>query len=185
QWTPLPKGFVAEVEGVFKEAFGQKIANGRLIIEGRIYPAELVFRLGYLEQGRLAQANFDISIEHSGDEKAIFDKIHTCVDAAGSLLLSWLEDEDFSAYPLTWQEFPFEGERVFVKFTTENSELEREANQILGQEPVRLFNEEVSEDALDRAQELSLEELRRLRNSLAERDGLESPEGQDQRQLLH
>lgn len=156
KWTAFPKDYSAQIQTVFEENFEPYLDNAELIIEGRIYQDEIMLRVGYLEKGRLSQANFEISMNYSREKKDALQRIHNCVDAAGSMMMEYLENEGQVDFPYTWKEVAFQGQRIYMQFNTENSSLEAEANKLLGVDETSLVQEEVSdeeEDALARADE--------------------------------
>lgn len=155
KWTLFPKEYSDQILAVFKENFAQYLDQGSLILEGRIYPEEILLRVGYLEKGRLAQANFEVSMNYSQDDQDAVKRIHNCVDAAASMMLEYLENDGEVDFPYTWKEVPFQGKKVYLQFTTENSSLEAEANKILGIDDETLLHdpEETDEDALSRAEQ--------------------------------
>lgn len=154
KWTSFPKEYSDQILTVFKENFAQYLDNGDLIIEGRIYPEEIMLRVGYLEEGRLAQANFEISMNYSQEDQDAVKTIHLCVDAAASMMMEYLENDGEVDFPYTWKEFPFKNKKLFLQFNTENSSLEAEANKLLGMADDTLLQEiaENDEDALSRAE---------------------------------
>lgn len=149
KWTAFPKEYSDQIQAVFKENFAQYLADADLIIEGRIYQDEIMLRVGYLEKGRLTQANFEISMNYSREKQDAVKRIHNCVDAAASMMLDYLENEGQVDFPYTWKEVPFQGQKIYMQFNTENSSLEAEANKLLGVDPASLIQEEVSEDEVD------------------------------------
>ncbi|AHZ84578.1 hypothetical protein AB1A81_09560 [Bdellovibrio bacteriovorus] len=156
KWTSFPKEYSDQIQAVFKENFAQYLDNAQLIIEGRIYQEEIVLRVGYLEEGRLAQANFEVSMSYSQEQQDAVSRIHNCVDAAASMMLEFLENEGEVDFPYTWKEVPFQGKKVYLKFSTENSNLEAEANKLLGlseDDMLHDTDEEADEDALSRAEQ--------------------------------
>lgn len=156
KWTSFPKEYSDQIQAVFKENFAQYLDNAELIIEGRIYQEEIVLRVGYLEEGRLAQANFEVSMSYSQEQQDAVSRIHNCVDAAASMMLEFLENEGEVDFPYNWKEVPFQGKKVYLKFSTENSNLEAEANKLLGlseDEMLHDTNEDEDEDALSRAEQ--------------------------------
>lgn len=155
KWTAFPKEYTAQIQSVFKENFAQYLDNAELLIEGRIYSEEIALRVGYLEQGRLAQANFEVSMNYSQEQQDAISRIHNCVDAAASMMMEYLENDGEVDFPYTWKEVPFQGKKIYLKFSTENSSLEAEANKLLGVTEDEMMNEDVSEedeDALTRAE---------------------------------
>lgn len=161
-WTALPSEFREKAALVFKQNFKDESKIGEFVIDGRIYPSEIVMRAGFVEKGRLKQANFEVSMDHSPDQQAM-EKLFLGIDVLGSVFESHFdllrEDEvDDVEYPMNWEEYEFEDKTVHLRFSTTNTELEAEANRLLGisEESLgeALFVEdagEVSEDALTRA----------------------------------
>lgn len=155
KWTSFPKEYSDQIQTVFKENFAQYLDQGELIIEGRIYPEEIMLRVGYLEKGRLAQANFEVSMNYSRDDQDAIKRIHNCVDAAASMMMEYLENDGEVDFPYTWKEFPFQGKKIYLQFNTENSSLEAQANKLLGADDDSMLHEEneSDEDALSRAEQ--------------------------------
>jgi hypothetical protein len=138
--TAFPKEYKTQIEEVFAENFKKQIGDGKLIVEGRIYPSEVLLRVGILEKGRLSQANFEVSIEYS--KKDAVQRIHDCIDAAASMMADYFETDGETEFPRTWQEFEFNKLAVYLQFTTENSDLESQADALLGAS----FEDMVQED---------------------------------------
>ncbi len=153
KWTNFPKEYSDQIQAVFNENFAQYLEDAELIIEGRIYTEEIVLRVGYHEAGRLAQANFEVSMNYSQEQQDAVSRIHNCVDAAASMMMEYFEKEGEVDFPYVWQEFPFQGKKLYLQYSTENSNLEAEANRLLGIEDESIVYEEAeSEDALSRAE---------------------------------
>lgn len=136
KWTPFPKEFSEQIQNVFKENFSKELKKAELIVEGRIYTQEVLLRVGYLEAGRLKQANFEISVEYSAKTNDAVDRINDAVDAAASMMMEYFEveqdpDQEHD-FPLSWKEVPFNNQKLFMQFSTVNSKLEAEADALLG-----------------------------------------------------
>lgn len=158
KWTTFPTDYISQIEDVFKQAFGEKLRAFKMLIEGRIYTDEILLRVGLLEKGRLMQANFEVSMPYSRAKQDAQDRIHNCIDAAASMMNEWLESGGEVDFPRTWKEFEFEKNSLFVQYTTENTELEAQADALLGTEAPELLNEEEEvEDALEVAEEAHLD----------------------------
>jgi len=158
-WTALPAEFREKAAQVFSQNFKDESKTGEFLIEGRIYPSEILMRAGYIEKGRLKQTNFEVSMEHSPDQQAM-EKLFLGIDVLGSVFESHFdhlrEDEvDDVEYPVNWEEYEFEDSKVHLRFSTANTALEAEANRLLGiPEDETLYvedGEELSNDALTRA----------------------------------
>lgn len=136
KWTNLPPDVATQIQDVFEKNFQKELGKARLIVEGRLYPQEILLRVGYAEPGRLVQNNFEISMDYvPEDENAALNTIHLCVDVAASLLTEHFdaEEEGQLEIPAIWTKFPFEETEVWIQYTTENSTLEKQANEILGE----------------------------------------------------
>lgn len=132
KWTALPKEFMQQVRSVFKETFAKQIGKGTLETEGRIYPEEILISVGYRAENALKQSNFEVSVAYKKDKDNVLKLLHLAVDAAAGLFEQLFTAEDDQDFPRIWQEFDFEGRKIFVQYTTTNSELEGEADKILG-----------------------------------------------------
>ena len=153
KWTAFPKEYLTQIKTVFSENFASHLQNAELIVDGRIYTQEILLRVGYLEKGRLAQANFEVSMNYSQEEQDAVERIHNCIDAAASMMMEYFENNGEVDFPYVWKEFPFQGKKLFLQFSSENSSLEAEANRLLGVSEDDILNEEdEDDDALTRAE---------------------------------
>lgn len=141
KWTAFPKEYSDQIQGVFTENFAAQLADGKLIIEGRIYPGEVTLRVGIQKKGELRQRNFEVSMDYSSKDKDVIDRINNCVDAAASVMMDYFENDGEMDLPLVWKAFPFEKQTVYLQTSTENTELEAEANKLLGLEDDNMVQE--------------------------------------------
>jgi len=155
KWTAFPKEYLQQLQDVFTQGFKAELNNAKLIIEGKIYPQEILLRVGILEKGRLRQANFEVFIEHSTKDKDTLERIHDCVDAAASMMKEYFDtgEEEEPDFPYSWKEYEFNKRALWLQFSTENSDLEAQANALLGEEAEGLVQDLDSDDALDIAEE--------------------------------
>ncbi|QDK37865.1 hypothetical protein [Bdellovibrio sp. NC01] len=181
KWTKFPKEYSDQIQAVFKENFAQYLDEAELIIEGRIYSEEITLRVGYHEEGRISQANFEVSMNYSQDEQDALSRIHNCVDAAASMMMEYFEQDGEVDFPYVWAEYPFQGKKLYLRFSTENSSLEAEADKLLGLDGEAMVSEETDdEDALTRAEQS--EELSPPRDEdedFADEDSEEEDDGDD------
>ncbi len=153
KWTQFPQDFIDQVTSVFKETFAASLGSSTLIIDGRIYPQELVLRVGVREVGRLKQSNFEVSTDYEADVPESLDRIHCLVDVAASMMLEFFESEGEAEFPFVWKEYPYKGQPLYLQTNAENTDLEAEANAFLGLAADGLLHDEGStEDALDHAE---------------------------------
>lgn len=144
KWTSLPKDFLSQIRAALKENFALQIGKGQVEVDGRIYPEEIVIRVGYRTPGTLKQRSWDVSLAYKKDKEPVLKVLHLAVDAGAALfdqLFSAESDEDF---PRLWQEIDFEGRKIHIQYTTVNSKLETEADRLLG-----LKNDELAQGEWD------------------------------------
>lgn len=130
KWTAFPGDFVDQIKEALLETFGENLRDAELRIEGRIYPAEILLRIGFVEKKRLKQNNFEVSIDYKKEEAV--DRIHDAIDAAASMMADFFESDGEIDIPRTWKEYDFENQKIFCQYSTVNTTLEAEADRILG-----------------------------------------------------
>lgn len=122
--------------------------------------------------------------EEASEQSTLMDRLFSCIDVLGSLMEEYFEageDVDSIDVPLHWKGYEFEGETIFLQYSTVNTKLEEEANRLLGLIGDELVNERLSdEDALTAAQvdsELALEVQKAIRNGTYKPFGTDSEPG--------
>jgi hypothetical protein len=132
KWTPLPEELVKQIRSVFKQNFKEQIGSGTIEAHGKIYPEEILIGVGIKQTGSLRHNNWEISIAYKQSKDNVLKLLHTAIDAAASLFEQFFAAEDDADFPRKWEEVDFEGRKIFVQYTTANSELESEADKLLG-----------------------------------------------------
>lgn len=156
QWTPFPPEFTEKVHQVLGENFREATQRGEFLVEGRIYPQEIVMRVGYIEHGRLHQDNLEASMDYSmkTEDQTAFKTIYACLDAIGSIFEEKFANphEDFE-FPLNWEAYEFDDQIVWMQYSTVNTRLEEEADRLLNSldDKVLVQEDAPTEDALSRA----------------------------------
>lgn len=188
-WSELPREFREKASQVFAQNFREESKDGEFLIDGRIYPGEIIMRAGYVEKGRLKQTNFEVSLDHSPDQQAM-EKLFLGIDVLGSVFETHFEhireeEEDDVEYPLNWEEYDFDEGKVFLRYSTDNTRLEAEADRLLdgaSTEIETLYREDgdvLSTDALSRAvidSDLASEVSKAIRDGRYRPQGLEGDE---------
>lgn len=164
--TDVPQEFLSKVRGVFEKQFDVEADLGEFLADGRIFPDEVVLRIGYLEKGRLKQINFEASMDikkprladaaaAEESETGTMDRLYTLIDVLGSLMEEYFDadqNEEEMDLPLHWKAYEFEGETVYLQHSTVNTRLEEEADRLLGLLADELVQEtKPNEDALANA----------------------------------
>lgn len=151
KWTKLPADLLNQIKNVFEQNFKVQLDGKKLTVEGRIYPSEIVLRVGFQKKGELRFNNFEVSLDHSKEKQNVISQIHIGVDAIASLMMDYFENEEDHEMPLSWQEYPFEKQTIWLQYTSANSELEAEADKLLGIED-SLLGEAEEDDDIDMSQ---------------------------------
>lgn len=134
KWSAIPSELAKQIKTVFEESFSAHLEGKTLKVEGRIYPTEVLMRIGINTKGELRFQNFEVSIDHSSQKQDTIQKITLAVDAIASLMVDYFDNEETHEMPLVWHEYPFENEKLWLQFSSTNSDLEAEANKLLGVE---------------------------------------------------
>lgn len=156
KWTDFPKEYLKQIEDVFTQNFKTKLGQSELVVQGRIYPGEILLRVGVHHRSQLTQGNFEVSMDYDTKKKDAIDRIYNCVDAAASMMDEYfdkMEKEEEIDFPRTWQEYEFENHKLFLQYTTVNTTLEAKADELLGATFEEMVEEMAeTEDALDVAE---------------------------------
>ncbi|MGZ3692323.1 MAG: hypothetical protein ACXVAX_12525 [Pseudobdellovibrio sp.] len=135
KWSPIPGELSKQIKAVFEENFKTQLSGKTLNVEGRIYPTEIIMRIGINNKGELRFNNFEVSVDHSTKAQNTITQIHLAVDAIASLIFDYFENNEDHEIPLVWQEYPFEKQSIWLQYSSENPNLEAEADKLLGLEP--------------------------------------------------
>lgn len=151
KWTAIPAELAKQIKTVFEESFSAHLSQKTLKVEGRIYPSEVLMRIGINSKGELRFQNFEVSVDHSAEKRDTVQKITIAVDAIASLMVDYFEKEEEHEMPFVWQEYPFEGLQLWLQYSSTNTELEAAANKLLGvEDESKLLTETKDElDALE------------------------------------
>lgn len=132
KWSAIPSELAKQIKTVFEESFSAHLEGKTLKVEGRIYPTEILMRIGINTKGELRFQNFEVSVDHSSQKQNTIQRITLAVDAIASLMVDYFDNEEHHEMPLVWHEYPFENEKIWLQFSSTNSDLEAEANKLLG-----------------------------------------------------
>jgi hypothetical protein len=145
-WTSLPKEYLTKIQEVFTAGFKAQAKRGQFLADGRIYATELLVRIGYLENGHLAQANFEISLEYNPQKDNVLDLTYLAIDAAASLMEGHFEGGDPANYPQQWQAEKLDKHEIFYRYSSTNTQLENQADQLLGKSQDHLVQGDTDDD---------------------------------------
>lgn len=148
KWTPLPTELAGQIVSALKDNFKELAKTGEFIAEGQIFPSETLMRLGYLEGGRLIQINAEVSCQYDFEKDNITKILHLCIDCAASLLASYFDNPE-QEIPREWKPQKFEKRDVFIQFSTINTNLEQQADKLLGDIQSELVQGDDSKEETD------------------------------------
>ena len=132
KWTSLPKEQLQQIKEAFAEKFKEALQGGAILVEGRIYSEELILCVGYAKSLALKQSNFEVSLQYDKDKQNALKLIYKAVDCIESMMHEYFSHQEKIELPRSWHPLKFEGQEVFVQYSTVNTELEAWANQLLG-----------------------------------------------------
>ena len=132
----MPLDYVKMVKDVIAKGFKKHLKGLTVIVEGMIYPEEILLRIGFREGSSIRQKNFEASISFSPKEKNAVNQINICIDSLGSMIDQYFTAAEGLDLPLVWTEFKFDGKSVYLQTSGVNSDLEAEANALLGDDAV-------------------------------------------------
>lgn len=134
KWTPFPVEFSIQIKALFTQNFAQYLGqNIDVFVEGRIYQKEVLLRVGLHHKGEIRRFNFEVSLDlNLEQEKQVFEQISLGVDAIATLMTEYFENEQDIELPFAWTETTFGKDKVWIQHSSTNSDLEAQANQLLG-----------------------------------------------------
>ncbi len=162
QWTSFPEELIQQIIEAAEDHFSDYEKGDRsFIAEGRIYPSEIVLRMGLTApKGQLRQDNFEASMEYDVLKVKALDEIHFLVDFLAETWATFFEDapEDQDLSRL-WLEHTFEKKPIYLRYNTENTDLEKLANELLKTDEKQLVYGEPSYEAETTAPEAKMDDL--------------------------
>jgi hypothetical protein len=151
QWTSFPEELLQQIIEASEDHFSEyeKGTDRRFVAEGRIYAGEIVLRIGLTAaKGSLRQDNFEASLEYNIEKEKALDLIHFLVDFLAETWALFFEDApEYADLPLVWEPQTFEKRNVFLRYSSENTELEKQANALLQIDDKQLVYGELSIEA--------------------------------------
>jgi hypothetical protein len=145
KWTSFPDEYLKQVQKVFNKSFQLHLENGKILAEGRIYQEELLLKVGFLENNRLKQSNFEISVQYDKKKENAVQLIYILIDVAATMMDEFFMAESDHDFPRFWQEYDVENKKVYLQYTSTNDNLENQANALLGLDDDRLVKDDDSE----------------------------------------
>lgn len=160
-WTEFPADLNKGICDIFTQNFAKQLGKDTEVkVSGRVYTQEIILRIGLHKKGELRHTNFEVSVDHKGEaadsQSKVIEIVYLAVDAVASLMMEYFENDEDIELPFTWMEYPFNGKKVWLQYSSTNPDLEAEADKLLGFDADGLLknsDEERSEDALDASEE--------------------------------
>ena len=150
KWTEFPADLTGGISDIFKQNFKAQLGdNTEVHVSGRFYEKEILVQVGLHKKGELRYNNFEVSLDHKNEPDKVIEQVYMAVDAIASLILEFFENGEEIELPYTWMEYPFNGEKVWLQFSTENPQLKDAADKLLGEANDSLLKEIDDEDSAD------------------------------------
>ncbi len=132
-YTPLPTELLTAIKNNFKEDFEKHGNKGSFFTFGRVYQGEIILRIGYVKKNSLMQINFDTSIQTINSKLSVIESLESLVFSTKELFIDYFKNNNLEHFSYHWNLIN-EKSNVFYKFHSTNTELELQANILLGEE---------------------------------------------------
>ncbi len=144
----VPQDALALIRESLLEEYKDFLADKVLITQGILYPQEVILSVRYREKGGIRQRNFEASLNFDLITQNPMNLIHAALDSVGSMLSQWIETDGDITLPLEWSKFDFENQSIWLRTTNVNSDLEAQADALLGEEFLKR-EAEITEETVD------------------------------------
>ena len=145
KWSPFPGELVEQITVTLDERFSEEygLEDMHFIVEGRIYPEEIMMRIGLSVKDQLKQHNFEFSFEYDNEKEQTLERIQNSMDVVEHIWSEFLEEDmEDGEMPRQWQVMPFQKLQYFFKYSTVNTNLEAEADKLLEEYETGLWNKQ-------------------------------------------
>lgn len=160
--TNLPADFIRSVVELFNDQFKAERGQAEFLVLGALYMDEVLLCVSLTEPKALRAATIYVSMDLpksvAENPEKVTEKLQKMVDVAASWLAQTYQEskgkglepvlDAMSEMPNKWQDFAWEGEKLFVKLNRDNQVLEREADRLLrkaGFDPRESLDEDEAE----------------------------------------
>lgn len=143
QWSPFPVELCDQICEVFTERFADEydLRGFHFVTEGRIYPEEVIVRVGLTSNGQLKQHNFELSLTYNSESDKALEMIQKSVDLLEPSFVDLLEEEFADdEFDRKWQ--PIKNTKkleAFLRYSTVNTNLEEQADRLLEEFDKKLY----------------------------------------------
>ncbi len=150
KWSLLPVDLQSHIREAFELEYKTSLPTVKWHISGRIYPEEVVLHIGYGHSNDLKQNHFYVSTQIKSDQKTT-EIIYSLVDILHSILSENLTSNHPIELPRQWKKLtspPCQFE-VYFYYSTENFDLENQADLLLGQDDTSSLVTDTEEPQLE------------------------------------
>ena len=158
--TDLPKDLLKQMKDIFVETFSDHLKKAKVIVDGRIYPNEVLLRIGATKEKEIRQINFLVSMDYKAGKDKVMDFVQVGFDVLATLFDDYFENQDDNDLPRQWAEMNAEGKKVYILYSGVNDKLEDEADKLLGIKKAGSFVKEHEGYDADDDDEAILQELK-------------------------
>ncbi len=149
QWSPFPAELCELTAAVLTERFSEEYDTEGAVfaVEGFIFQEEIIGRYGLRLQGQIKQYNFEVSMDYDAEKDKPLELIQNSMDVVDHLWTELFEDDlEDSELPTVWQTMPYEKRMYHFRYSTVNTELEKEADRLLNEYEKKLVYQADSHD---------------------------------------
>ena len=150
KWTALPEEFCNQIKSLFQNNFKKDLGNNKhILVNGKIFQKEILLRVGIHTEKELRHFNFESSIdiavstknldeslskENNKEElgEDIIGQVSIAIDAIATLMHEYFQNDCDLELPYTWTEMSFDKKTVWIQHSSTNTDLEEQANKLLG-----------------------------------------------------
>ena len=142
KYSSLPGDFNELIKQSLNDSEVATLWKGKTLnVSGRIYPEELILKVGLNAEGEIRFQNFSASLDFDGESKNLIEKTQIAMEAISSMMEQFLSSTEEMDMPEDWHSYKFDKEEIYMMFSTENDDLEAKANALLGED----FSDETTE----------------------------------------
>jgi hypothetical protein len=146
--TNFPPEYLQTLNKLFAKAFKKNLSGFPIYVEGRILSDEVLLSVGFKPDSKgLSQINFEASVDHNGTD--VFTQVGLSVDAISSMMEHYFKTGQKEDLPKIWTPFPIGKEKVYLQISARNTQLEKEADLLLGIDPNDALHKEHEPDDED------------------------------------
>lgn len=122
----------SELTKAISDEFESTLKKPGFVSFAQVYINEIVLRVGYRPENSIKQVNFDLSANIEPEGLKPLEILEKLIDSAKDLFHSYFQEEDVKEFSPSWADVA--NTQISYRFDGTNTELEEEANRLLGED---------------------------------------------------